>query len=256
MKVTKHFLIAFLIFSMSQLSCSNSNTSNFTFDYCNSCITATDAIEYEKSINGQRIPALTDEEYFRIFEKKSFLNKKYATSYEETINDAIFINIDTLTGLKKITLYNYKNGYLADKFPPDKIFIDKIIIKYFQTDSALNTYYPSNSLRSYNFDSLKAFSEHIKEILDRSQGYKSKKYEPLNIKKQEDFNFKDEIYGYIWMSDLNSSITLELNFSLSYDMIYDSESLKVRQEDMAIYFEQSYYGQYLDSLRVKYIFPN
>jgi len=212
-------------------------------------------LEYEKSINGLKIPALTDFEYYRIFEIKYFPGERYDTLYSKTKNNFFFINMDSVTGLRKITFYSFGNGRKADQLPPDKIYLDKIIIKYIALDSVPNAHYPSAFLKPNSFANLKAFAEYIKHYLDSSLNIKSVEYEPLNLKRTVDFNLKDEIYGRIWTRGYKTdAIGLELNYNLFHAMLYASERM-VNEDDMAIYFQIDFLSRYDESFREKYNFP-
>lgn len=242
---------------ISQITCKNTSINEvyYSFDYCKECTTRKDVLEYEKKLNSLAIPPLSDFEYIRIFKKGFNTSPGLDTSYHDTRFRLFFLSKDTSLNCIVAKCYSFWNGYLISKVPNDKILLWNINIKYLYKDDYLNNFLPKENDTIFNYEKLKLFAQSIRYAMDSINNIMTEKYLPLNIENSADFPFKDDMYGYIWTDPNKYAIRLELNYHLSNEIAYDGKSHKIKEKDMAVYFELNYYGNYLDSLKDKYNLP-
>lgn len=228
---------------------------NYKFDYCKDCLTRQDVINYEMSQHSITIPALSDFEDIRIFSKAYNASSGLDTTHKWTKYNLYYLSFDSTLQTLIAKRYFFDNGYLIGKVPDDSILLWGMNIKYFYKDDYLNKFLHSENDTTFNYQKLKLFAQSIRHKMDSINNIMTEKYVPRNIEKSADFPFKDEMYGYIWADPNKYGIRLELNYHLSYAIAHDGESLKIKEKDMAVYFELDYSGHYLDSLKSKYNFP-
>ena len=100
---------------------------NFNFDFCKTCITVQDVIDYETKLGSKKITRLSEFDHLRIFDKQYTTRLDADTSFEDTKFNLYFIRKDTALNNFIVTCYEMSYTDSINTLPLNKIIIGIII---------------------------------------------------------------------------------------------------------------------------------
>jgi len=108
---------------------------HYKFDFCKTCITVQDAVDYEIKLSSIKISQLSDFQHVRIFKKNYVPDLAVKGTFSDTEHDLYFVRKDTALNNFVITCYEMWYNDSINILPLNKIIISRVQKKLFFYDS-------------------------------------------------------------------------------------------------------------------------
>ncbi len=221
---------------------------HFKFDFCQTCITAQDFVDYEINLGSLKLNQLSDYQHARIFEKINVSRLGVEGASKDTKFNLYFLRKDSAINNFILTSYQIRYDDSLKVLPLSKTVVWYTDKKFFFYDSYFDSIIDPHFIKPFDIKLQRGIAIAIEDSVAALFNKKGIRYQPLNLERTADFPFKNEIYGVGW-GNMQVGAGVEFNYNLSPELARMPER-NVKEENMSIYYSyQISSSEFLDSVQ-------